>query len=1409
MTKTLNLDQWPYRFIFDDPSNEYLNYKHSDTLSTKWKIENKNNDDGELQYIQIFKDDIYKFKNELIPSGINGIHIYLGGSDNDTKDDEDETERSECKVEDKNITRDPSTIRSVITNIISNLPPQIRYLKFSLFQPCVLDAFPLFKVKDISVGSVTHLSISGISLTKDIHIPKSITHLTVNDIIKNSNIPSNVQHLHIKSKQRKPNLQAIIPSTITSLCCSELSNRFHIKDIGINQIIIKENFISISKAKELINSPNLKKLVYPAEVDERIFTYEEQLLPIFDGVFRVFDDDIEQPIPSTTKHLIWYSSQPIKPYQIPNGVKIITFGYSFNQSIQENCIPSSVEYIKFTGLNRSLSDIKFPSNLKRLYLGGQFNQFVYGIEELPNTLTHLQVYVHVNDRYHWINTIGNIPSHITHLKIISTCVDGDHDEINFLFILPSTIKYVDIANSTFPYVHMMDQQEYYKQPLVYPIKSTYTTLKHIEITTDVLFHENYQLPSSLTSLYINNTDKESDEDIESISFNESIIPPSVQILKCPNQLYVPLCNNFTYIEYSIQPHIKQIIFKSINGKPISSSNIPTAFDIGTTEFIPPVVDKIDKLFIKESKQEVSNQLKKQKLEPSYKLIHLDIRKLILDIGSIPVGYIPSSVEKLKIYPNNSLSVGSIPNGVKVLTLLDANHLNLQDNNMIPPSVEILKCYSEIDSYLIPSTIKVLKLQLNDSNLSIVSNNPIKSKHDQPEITPCNTYTHPTITSKSLFLQIWRNHFLKNMIFNFNYPTIFCPENVDQVIQAQQRFNNITLIFNYLKDLKKEMFPNNCKNIEGVILNLSPDEEEEIQFQLESILPHQIKRLKLNLDETDQDEAYEDLIIPNWITHLQLNKESIDISIPESVTHLSLFGFERIERDMIPSTVKHLVLDHVGLDQDSIPASVTSIYFTKFRMETIDSLPTTVQRIEYTIASYHAYDKIEYLSSRLHDYEVKKPQQPIKSTTKTLIWEHNQVIQEGDIPNSVTKIIFGHDFNQIILPNTIPHSVSEIYFGERFKQSFDNVCLPPSVTSISLWHYNSSNYESLSPTIKYINFTNYYGGFNDLNLPSTVSHVSVKMFVDVPSHIKHLKFSNADIDQYFTLTPSTHSIQIENGILFREDDTKSTTKQNNSTTTDLQCKPLGKDIQVHLKSSNFNQFIQPRSLISNIKSIDFGCDFNQILLKDSIPDSVTKLVMNNLFRQPLSLPRYLKVLELGYHFNQPITLPDTLEHITIGSLFTQPITVGFFPKNIRIIHLNNEFDEELEVGVFPDSVEEIHFDSFYDFEFEQGTLPSNLKVLSASYYENMFEFIPKSIQVLNLVTYSLGYTNDFSFSAKLLPQSLTKLTLSFDHPIHDLQYLPPSIKYLKLGRYFKGRIPKTVESLQLSHIGNAPLDYLFE
>ena len=69
-----------------------------------------------------------------------------------------------------------------------------------------------------------------------------------------------------------------------------------------------------------------------------------------------------------------------------------------------------------------------------------------------------------------------------------------------------------------------------------------------------------------------------------------------------------------------------------------------------------------------------------------------------------------------------------------------------------------------------------------------------------------------------------------------------------------------------------------------------------------------------------------------------------------------------------------------------------------------------------------------------------------------IWESNQSLIAGSIPDSVHTLRFGDNFNQPLTAGTIPDSVHTLTFGHNFDQPLTAGSIPDSVHTLTFGFY---------------------------------------------------------------------------------------------------------------------------------------------------------------------------------------------------------------------------------------------------------------------------------------------------------------------------------------------------------------------
>ena len=51
-------------------------------------------------------------------------------------------------------------------------------------------------------------------------------------------------------------------------------------------------------------------------------------------------------------------------------------------------------------------------------------------------------------------------------------------------------------------------------------------------------------------------------------------------------------------------------------------------------------------------------------------------------------------------------------------------------------------------------------------------------------------------------------------------------------------------------------------------------------------------------------------------------------------------------------------------------------------------------------------------------------------------DFNKIIKKGEIPDSITFLIFGDDYNQKLKKNVLPISLTHLYFGVSYNQKIN-------------------------------------------------------------------------------------------------------------------------------------------------------------------------------------------------------------------------------------------------------------------------------------------------------------------------------------------------------------------------------------
>ncbi len=170
---------------------------------------------------------------------------------------------------------------------------------------------------------------------------------------------------------------------------------------------------------------------------------------------------------------------------------------------------------------------------------------------------------------------------------------------------------------------------------------------------------------------------------------------------------------------------------------------------------------------------------------------------------------------------------------------------------------------------------------------------------------------------------------------------------------------------------------------------------------------------------------------------------------------------------------------------------------------------------------------------------------------TFIYDSNEPLKAGVIPDGTTELIFGDSFNQPLEKGIIPNSVTRVTLGKNFNQPLEEGIIPNSVTYIIFgWYFNKRLKKGDIPN----SVTHIIFGFNFNHLleegiiPNGVTHIMFgscfnQLFKKgvIPNSVTHLMFGWR-FDQPLYNIISKNIICL---ILFEEYPYKNSFKNNNT------------------------------------------------------------------------------------------------------------------------------------------------------------------------------------------------------------------------------------------------------------------------
>lgn len=217
------------------------------------------------------------------------------------------------------------------------------------------------------------------------------------------------------------------------------------------------------------------------------------------------------------------------------------------------------------------------------------------------------------------------------------------------------------------------------------------------------------------------------------------------------------------------------------------------------------------------------------------------------------------------------------------------------------------------------------------------------------------------------------------------------------------------------------------------------------------------------------DRFRSLIITNTDYSSKINETYIAKTKFQPVNATSIFYNYTNSNYTIPSITTHLTL--TTIPSSPIPNSVKHIIFgPKYKAGIRNIIPYGVQSVTF---------------GTFFDNVINKGEIPQSVTHLTFGLCFNKSIVNS-IPNSVTHLTFGCLFNKSI-DNNIPDSVQHLVFGDFFNQDVTD-SIPSSVKYLTLGHYFNHDISKIPNTVQYLTLDKYDDDPIRFKIPSTVISV---------------------------------------------------------------------------------------------------------------------------------------------------------------------------------------------------------------------------------------------------------------------------------------------------------------------------------
>ena len=231
-------------------------------------------------------------------------------------------------------------------------------------------------------------------------LPEGITHLFFGEIynqpLVKGTIPNSVIYLDLGDIFNQKFEKNVLPNNVKYLLLGNLYEYELNSDILPNSLV----YLEINKIP-ICNLPKLKYL----KVMNNYYNNELKLnnlelnVNIVELSFTYFFNQYIYYLPNNIKYLMLGDTfnKKIDIGILPNGLEYLDFGYSYNEPIERDVIPHSVRTLLFgRNFNHPLNTNNLPTNLISLVVGYNFKQ-EFNENNMPSKLIH--IICHLENKY--------------------------------------------------------------------------------------------------------------------------------------------------------------------------------------------------------------------------------------------------------------------------------------------------------------------------------------------------------------------------------------------------------------------------------------------------------------------------------------------------------------------------------------------------------------------------------------------------------------------------------------------------------------------------------------------------------------------------------------------------------------------------------------------------------------------------------------------------------------------------------------------------------------------------------------------------------------------------------------------------------------------------------------------------